>query len=127
MSEMFYVLKVFIFSAFVMALMQIKIADQSIEQRSQAWLHSSSVVQVLNKVSLGASKAITKGYHFVRGEVSSNSTASPVKSSQQVQSAFNFHHGLNIKHNLKQVTTEAEAAAEGVEEKSLKLIHSSQL
>ena len=41
MSEMFFVIKVFIFTAVVVALMQIKIGDHNIEQHSQNWLQPS--------------------------------------------------------------------------------------
>ncbi len=69
MSELFFVIKVFLFTVVVMAVMQIKVGDQSLEQRSSHWLRTSSLVDVLNSVSVGASKALNDGYHYIKNSM----------------------------------------------------------
>ncbi len=114
MSEMFFVIKVFIFTAVVVALMQIRIGDHNIEQRSQNWLHSSSLVQVLNSVSIGATKAVTDGYHFVGaklGGVQNKSESKVATAANRKPSSFTFHHGLDIRHELHQAKEKDEEEA----------------
>ncbi len=106
MSEMFFVIKVFLFSALMMALLQIRVGDHNIEQHSQNWLHSSSVVQVLNNVSLGASRAITNGYRYVRGEMGAQLGASQAKASEKSKSVSSFH-GIDVRHEFHKFSNEA--------------------
>lgn len=108
MSELFFVIKVFLFSVVVMAVLQIKIGDHNIEQHSQNWLHSSSLVQILNTVSIGASHAITDGYRYVRGEVGAKFGGTESKTpKKQTSSGF---HGIDIRHEFHQVSTEVKSA-----------------
>ena len=120
MSEMFFVIKVFLFTLVVMAMMQIKIGDQSVEERSQNWLHSSSLVHSLNSVSNGASKAMTDAYHYVEAKLSGVSTKSESKvaasSSPKKASAFSFRHGLEIKHDFHRVKEKVEEEADKASE-----------
>ncbi len=107
MSEMFYVIKVFLFSAMIIAILQIKIGDHNLEQHSQNWLHSSSLVHILNSVSISASRAISNGYHFVRGEMGARLGSNDPKENKKTAAAA--HHGLDIRHEIHKLSSEAKS------------------
>ena len=124
MSDMFFVIKVFLFTAVVVAIMQIKIGDRNIEQHSQNWLHSSSLVHTLNTVSNGANKLITDGYHYIGAQINSangnkqasSSSGESKTSAPKKQGSFSFHHGLDIRHELHQAKEKIEEEGSKVEE-----------
>lgn len=114
MSEMFFVIKVFIFTLVVVAVMQVKVGDRNIEQRSQSWLHSSSLVHVLNSVSVGAGKVFTDSYHYVGNKLSAienKADTSKIANTSKKQSSFSFKHGLDIRHELHQAKEKIEEEA----------------
>ncbi len=131
MSELFFVVKVFLFSSLVMALMQIKIAERTIEQRSQVFLHSSRLVQTLNSVSISASRAIANAYHFVRGEVGAK-LGSTDKASAKKSSA-NLLHGLDIQHEFHRFSSEVKSVLANKDsstttgDKEIKMVDESEL
>ena len=130
MSEMFFVIKVFLFSAAMIAVMQIKIGERNLEQHSQNWMHSSSLVHLLNSVSISASRAITNGYHFIRGEIGTKSDNVDNKNTKK--SAVVSRHGIDMHHELKRFTSEVKSnftkeSARTNESKDVKMIDESEL
>ena len=65
MSEVFFVLKTFMATFFVVLLMQIRVGASSVEQHCLTWIESSKVVSHLRAVAEGAVQATTVGYQAV--------------------------------------------------------------
>ena len=62
MADMFFMLRMVVFTFIIVVIMQIKIGPATLEQHSQEWLHSSSMVTSLQGVAEGAVKVLTQGY-----------------------------------------------------------------
>ena len=130
MSEMFFVIKVFLFSVVMIAVMQIKIGERNLEQHSQNWMHSSSLVHLLNAVSVSASRAITNGYHYIRGEIGTKSDNADNKNTKKP--AVVSRLGIDMRHELRRFTSEVKSnftkeAARTNESKDVKMIDESEL
>ncbi len=129
MFELFFVIKVFLFTVVVMALMQIKVGNQSLEQHSSRWLRSSNVVGILNSVSVGASKALNDGYNYIKNTMNAKmgSNEHPEKSNTQVASSGTAFHSVNIRHQNRVTENREQAQTSTPILKDVKFVHESQL
>lgn len=65
MGEFFFVIKMFVFTVFLVVLLQIKIGPHTLEERSIAWIHESALVDSLRNVASGAVKAGGNGFSYL--------------------------------------------------------------
>jgi hypothetical protein len=117
MSELFFVIKVFLFTVVVMAVMQIKVGEQSLEQRSSHWLRTSSLVDVLNSVSVGASKALNDGYHYIKNSMNAKLGFNDSKDDSEKSAS----------HQSRAKTGKDRESASAPILKSVKFVHESQI
>lgn len=66
MGDFFFVVKAFLFTIAVVILLQIKVGDSTIEERSHTLLQQSAIHKTLSKVALGAVTAIKDGVDYVQ-------------------------------------------------------------
>ena len=69
MSEIFFVAKALVISMIVIMLMQIKIGQNTIEQRSLEWMRESVAVQALRGVAESAVTVFGLGYDWVKKQI----------------------------------------------------------
>ncbi len=63
MSDLFFTAKMMAITVVLVLVMQIKIGDHTLEEKSLAWIHQSSAVENLRTVASGATQAISQGYN----------------------------------------------------------------
>lgn len=66
MSEIFFVIKTLVVTVLIVAVLQIKIGPQTIEQRSLSWMKNSNAIEALRGVADGAVAAIGNGYSWAK-------------------------------------------------------------
>lgn len=69
MSEMFFIAKTLILTAVLTMLMQVKIGDVTLEERTVDWLENSSTAEWIQEVASGGAVAVTHLARKVREEV----------------------------------------------------------
>ncbi|MGE4133197.1 MAG: hypothetical protein AB7F86_16260 [Bdellovibrionales bacterium] len=69
MSDVLFFLRILVFTIGLVLLMQIQVGDHSIEQRAQAWVRSSNVVEPLNGVAKGASKLLHEAKQKIKQKI----------------------------------------------------------
>jgi hypothetical protein len=99
MSELFFVVKTFIFSVIVVFLMQIKIGQSTIEQRSMKWIQQSDVVESLQAVAEGAVLAARQGAKTVSDLANGKIGSSEKKTAHSSSSGGSW---FKIKHKRGQ-------------------------
>jgi hypothetical protein len=65
MGDLFFLVKVTVVTLFVVLLMQVKIGESTLEERSRAWVATSPMVGVLQEVADGAVLLLAEGYQKV--------------------------------------------------------------
>ncbi len=81
MADFFFVVKTFLFTLALVVVMQIRIGDATIEERSHEWIQESAIHRTLGKVAFGAVTVMKDGVAYVQdwvagtGETISASTA----------------------------------------------------
>lgn len=69
MSEFFFVLKTLIFSLAILFVLQMRMGDRTLEERSENWIYRSAVGIELQSVSRGAVKAGEEGWEWFKAKV----------------------------------------------------------
>lgn len=67
MGDFFFVVKTFLYTLALVVLMQIKVGDTTIEERSHTWIQQSDLHRSLGKVALGAVTVLRDGTQYVQG------------------------------------------------------------
>ncbi len=80
MADFFFVVKTFLFTLALVVLMQIKVGDSTIEERSHEWIQASAIHHTLGKVALGAVAVMKDGVHYVQGWIAGNGGSSTAAS-----------------------------------------------
>jgi uncharacterized membrane protein len=65
MSEVYFVLKAFAVTIVLVFVMQMKVGNSTIEERSLNWMHHSGAIESLRGVADGGVLAVTNGLHYV--------------------------------------------------------------
>lgn len=76
MADFLFIVKTFLFTLALVVLMQIKVGDQTIEERSHQWIQQSAIHRTLGKVATGAVTAMKDGAHYVKNWVAGSGTSS---------------------------------------------------
>lgn len=69
MSEFFFVVKTMLITVGIVALLQIKIGQKTIEQRAVGWMHGSVAIEALRGVADGTVVAVENGYTWAKTAV----------------------------------------------------------
>lgn len=72
MGDLYFFFKTIIMTAVFVLLLQIKIGDSTLEQRSMIWIQNSIVVDNLRSVASGAVKALSHGFRGVKSVFDTN-------------------------------------------------------
>lgn len=80
MADLMFVVKTFLFTLALVVLMQIKVGDRTIEERSHQWIQHSAIHKTLGKVATGAVTAMKDGADYMRNWVAGNNESSSAAS-----------------------------------------------
>lgn len=66
MADFFFVVKTLLFTLALVVLMQIKVGNSTIEERSHEWIQHSAIHRTLGKVAFGAVVAMKDSAQYVK-------------------------------------------------------------
>ncbi len=66
MADLFFIVKTFLFTIALVVVMQIRIGDSTIEERSHEWIQNSAIHRTLGKVALGAVTVMKDGVAYAQ-------------------------------------------------------------
>ena len=66
MADFFFVVKTFLFTIALVVLMQIKVGESTIEDRTHAFIQESGIHKTLSKVAVGAVTVMKDGASYVQ-------------------------------------------------------------
>jgi hypothetical protein len=75
MADLFFVVKTFLFTLALIVLMQIKIGEYTVEERTHTWIQESAIHSTLTKVAVGAVTAMKDGVLYVREWMADDSSS----------------------------------------------------
>ena len=71
MSEIFFILKSFFLTLVVIIIMQVKVGENTIEEKTLQWIESSPMVSPLQEVASGGVKVVQQAWKAVFGSLNS--------------------------------------------------------
>ena len=83
MADFFFVVKTFLFTLALVVMMQIRVGDLTIEERSHEWIQESAIHRTLGKVAFGAVTVMKDGVHYVQTWVAGDSGSSTAASTAE--------------------------------------------
>lgn len=83
MADFFFVVKTFLFTLAIVVMMQIRVGDYTIEERSHEWIQESAIHRTLGKVALGAVTVMKDGVQYVQGWIAGTGNSNAASTAER--------------------------------------------
>ncbi len=83
MADFFFVVKTLLFTLALVVLMQIRVGESTIEERSHEWIQGSAIHRTLGKVALGAVTVMKDGVAYVQGWIASTGSSTAASTAER--------------------------------------------
>lgn len=92
MSELFFVVKLFLLTVAIVLVMQIQVGDRSLESHAMNWVQSSTLVEPMNAAARGGAKLVRDLTRSIEARVNKN-TGKHGKEEKKSSSSFRWTTG----------------------------------